>query len=209
MVVFNYRSHRASLASLLLLAVFALPCTSAAEPSQAIFAGGCFWCMEQPFDALDGVIETISGYTGGHVTKPTYKEVSSGKTGHTEAILITYDPEKVSYQQLLEVFWRNIDPLDDGGQFCDRGSQYRSEIFALNQEQDELARASKDKLDASGLLNRPVVTAISSASTFYPAEGYHQDYYQTNPVRYKYYKWNCGRQQRLDEIWKTDPQPPA
>ena len=209
MVVFNYRSHRASLASLLLLAVFALPCTSAAEPSQAIFAGGCFWCMEQPFDALDGVIETISGYTGGHVTKPTYKEVSGGKTGHTEAILITYDPEKVSYQQLLEVFWRNIDPLDDGGQFCDRGSQYRSEIFALNQEQDELARASKDKLDASGLLNRPVVTAISSASTFYPAEGYHQDYYQTNPVRYKYYKWNCGRQQRLDEIWKTDPQPPA
>jgi len=165
--------------------------------------------MEPPFDALDGVIETVSGYTGGHVTKPTYKEVSSGKTGHTEAILITYDPEKVSYQQLLEIFWRNIDPLDEGGQFCDRGSQYRSEIFTLNQEQDELARASKDKLDTSGLLNRPVATAISSASTFYPAEGYHQNYYQTNPVRYKYYKWNCGRQQRLDEIWKTDPQPPA
>lgn len=209
MVVFNYRSHRASLTSLLLLAVFSLPCASAAEPSEAIFAGGCFWCMEPPFDALDGVIETVSGYTGGHVTKPTYKEVSSGKTGHTEAILITYDPEKVSYQQLLEIFWRNIDPLDEGGQFCDRGSQYRSEIFTLNQEQDELARASKDKLDTSGLLNRPVATAISSASTFYPAEGYHQNYYQTNPVRYKYYKWNCGRQQRLDEIWKTDPQPPA
>ncbi|RLA53533.1 MAG: peptide-methionine (S)-S-oxide reductase [Gammaproteobacteria bacterium] len=209
MVVFNYRSHRASLTWLLLLAVFSLPCASAAEPSEAIFAGGCFWCMEPPFDALDGVIETVSGYTGGHVTKPTYKEVSSGKTGHTEAILITYDPEKVSYQQLLEIFWRNIDPLDEGGQFCDRGSQYRSEIFTLNQEQDELARASKDKLDTSGLLNRPVATAISSASTFYPAEGYHQNYYQTNPVRYKYYKWNCGRQQRLDEIWKTDPQPPA
>lgn len=178
--------------------------TSAAESAKAIFAGGCFWCMEQPFDALNGVLDTESGYTGGHVANPDYQEVSSGRTGHAEAIMITYDPDIIAYEALLEVFWHNIDPLDGGGQFCDRGNQYRSEIFTSNQEQRELAELSKQKLIASGRLAGPVVTAITDASTFYPAEDYHQNYYQKNPTRYKFYKWNCGRQQRLNKIWGTE-----
>ena len=178
--------------------------SNASKSAQAVFAGGCFWCMEQPFDALDGVLDTVSGYTGGHVVNPDYQEVSSGRTGHTEAIQITYDPDRISYQELLEVFWHNIDPVDGGGQFCDRGSQYRSEIFIANQEERKLAEISKQQLVDKGLFEKPIATQISEASTFYHAESYHQNYYQTNPFRYKVYKWNCGRQQRLDEVWETD-----
>jgi peptide-methionine (S)-S-oxide reductase len=167
----------------------------------ATFAGGCFWCMEPPYDKLDGVLATVSGYTGGSKVDPTYQEVSAGGTGHTEAVQITYDPAKVSYQQLLEVFWRNVDPLDAGGQFCDRGSQYRTGIFVHDAEQRRLADASKQALADSGRFAQPIVTEIVEADTFYPAEDYHQDYYEKNPVRYKFYRWNCGRDARLAELW--------
>lgn len=200
----NHPLHGAAFMLSLLIGMVICLNTEAADPAKAIFAGGCFWCMEEPFDALDGVLDTTSGYTGGHVPNPDYGEVSSGKTGHTEALLVTYDPDKVSYEKLLQVFWRNIDLLDGGGQFCDRGSQYRSEIFVANAEQRRLAEASKQALADSGKFDKSIATEITDASTFYPAEDYHQNYYKTNPVRYKFYKWNCGRQQRLDKIWGTD-----
>jgi peptide-methionine (S)-S-oxide reductase len=170
----------------------------------AIFAGGCFWCMEPPFDALDGVVSTTSGYTGGQTKNPTYEQVSEGRTGHTEAIRVVYDPSKITYDKLLEVFWRNIDPLDGGGQFCDRGPQYRAGIFFQSEDERKLAAASKEKV-ASRLSGR-VVTEIVAAGPFYEAEGYHQDYYKKNPVRYKMYKWNCGRDQRLEKIWGAGSQ---
>ena len=191
---------------MVILALLTLPDSRAADLRQAVFAGGCFWCMEPPFDALEGVVETTSGYTGGHVPNPTYKAVSKGATGHTEAIRITYDPDKVSYARLLDVFWRNIDPLDAGGQFCDRGSQYRSEIFVANEAEKQIAENSKRHLESGEVLNQSVATAITAATVFYPAEDYHQDYYQKNPARFKFYKWNCGRQQRLDRIWKDIPE---
>ena len=169
--------------------------------AEAIFAGGCFWCMEPPYDKVDGVIATISGYTDGHKENPTYKQVSSGTTGHTEAIKITYDPAKVSYKKLLDIFWRNIDPTTPNRQFCDGGTQYRSGIYYLNDEQRQLAEQSKTEIEASGILKQPIVTEIKPASQFYPAEDYHQDYYLKNPVRYKFYRYNCGRDQRLEEIW--------
>lgn len=172
-----------------------------AAKAKAIFAGGCFWCMEHPFDELDGVLSTTSGYTGGHKDNPTYEEVSSGGTGHAEALLVEYDPAKVSYQTLLDVFWKNIDPTDAGGQFCDRGGQYRSAIFPVDEDQTLLATASRDKLSASGKLPGPVVTEITPAGAFWPAEEYHQDYYQRNPIRYKYYRFGCGRDKRLKELW--------
>lgn len=165
----------------------------------ATFAGGCFWCMEQPFDAVPGVISTTSGYTGGHTKNPTYEQVSGGGTGHTEAIAIVYDPSKVSYEKLLEVFWRNVDAVDGGGQFCDRGSQYRSAIFFHSEEQQREAESSKE--EAAKRLGQAIATEIVKAGPFYEAEGYHQDYYKKNPVRYKFYKWNCGREQRLDKLW--------
>jgi peptide-methionine (S)-S-oxide reductase len=171
----------------------------------ATFAGGCFWCMEPPYDKLDGVLATISGYTGGSKVDPTYKEVSAGGTGHTEAVRITYDPSKVTYEQLLEVFWQNVDPLDAGGQFCDRGDQYRTGIFAHDDEQRRLAEASKQALESSGRFEQPIVTEIVAAGAFYPAEDYHQDYYEKNPIRYKFYRWNCGRDQRLAELWGEQP----
>ncbi|HXG86888.1 MAG TPA: peptide-methionine (S)-S-oxide reductase MsrA [Vicinamibacterales bacterium] len=175
----------------------------ASTPSQqtatAIFAGGCFWCMEPPFDALPGVISTTSGYTAGQTKNPTYEQVSAGRTGHTEALQVVYDPTKVSYAQLLTVFWRNIDPLDTGGQFCDRGPQYRPGVYYQSAEQQQQAEASKAKTATT--LGKPIGVEVVAASTFYAAEGYHQDYYKKNPVRYKYYRWNCGRQQRLDELW--------
>lgn len=171
------------------------------QHAKAIFAGGCFWCMEPPYDKIEGVIATISGYTDGQKSNPTYKEVSSGTTGHTEAIEITYDPSKVSYEKLLEVFWKNIDPTTPNRQFCDGGNQYRSGIYFLNPEQQQLAEKSKAQIEASGILNKPIVTEIKPASKFYPAEEYHQDYYLKNPVRYKFYRYNCGRDQRLTEIW--------
>jgi peptide-methionine (S)-S-oxide reductase len=167
----------------------------------AIFAGGCFWCMEHPFDELDGVLSTTSGYTGGHVAEPTYRQVSAGTTGHAEAVQVIYDPAKIGYDKLLEVFWRNVDPLDAGGQFCDRGSQYRSGIFYTTEEQRQLAEASKAALEDSGRLPGPIVTEIVEAAPFYPAEDYHQDYYKTNPIRYKFYRFNCGRDNRLEEVW--------
>jgi peptide-methionine (S)-S-oxide reductase len=181
--------------------------TTMTKDGQAVatFAGGCFWCMEPPYDKLDGVLATISGYTGGGKADPTYREVSAGGTGHAEAVQVTYDPAKVSYEQLLEVFWRNVDPLDAGGQFCDRGDQYRTAIFAHGDEQRQLAEQSKQALVDSGRFEQPIVTEVEEAGAFYPAEDYHQDYYQKNPVRYNFYRWNCGRDQRLAELWGEPP----
>jgi methionine-S-sulfoxide reductase len=167
----------------------------------ATFAGGCFWCMEPPFDKLDGVLATTSGYTGGRKVDPTYEEVSAGGTGHFEAVQVTYDPAKVSYDRLLEVFWRNVDPLDAGGQFCDRGEQYRTAIFVHGEEQRRLAEQSQQALVESKRLGGPIVTEILAAGPFYGAEEYHQDYYEKNPLRYKFYRWNCGRDQRLAQVW--------
>jgi peptide-methionine (S)-S-oxide reductase len=175
---------------------------SSGREARATFAGGCFWCMEPPFDKLDGVISTTSGYAGGHVVNPTYKEVSAGGTGHAEVVQVLYDPERVSYQELLEVFWHNVDPLDPGGQFCDRGAEYRTAIFFHDQEQRRLAEASKRELEQSGRFQRPIVTQIMPLPAFYAAEDYHQDYYIKNPLRYRYYRTACGRDARLRELWK-------
>ena len=186
-------------------ALAADPPKAAAQPPEgsavAIFAGGCFWCMEPPYDKLDGVISTTSGYTGGMRANPTYKEVSAGTSGHIEVVQVVYDPRKVTYERLLEVFWRNIDPEDGGGQFCDRGPQYRSAIFPLDDAQKAAAERSKASLQSSGRLKKPVATEIISAKPFYPAEDYHQDYYQKNPIRYRYYRTSCGRDARLREVW--------
>ena len=171
----------------------------------ATFAGGCFWCMEPPYDKLDGVLATTSGYVGGDKVDPTYQEVSAGGTGHAEAVQVTFDPSKVSYETLLDVFWRNVDPLDAGGQFCDRGDQYRTAIFVHDEEQRQLAEKSKQALEDSGRFEQPIVTEIVAAGPFYPAEDYHQDYYEKNPLRYKFYRWNCGRDQRLAEVWGEPP----
>lgn len=167
----------------------------------ATLAGGCFWCMEPPFDALPGVQSTTSGYTGGFKKDPTYHEVSAGETGHAEAVQVAYDPATVSYEKLLEVFWKNIDPTTADRQFCDGGSQYRSAIFFHNEEQKRLAEASKKKIEQSGRLTQPIVTGIVQAGDFYPAEDYHQDYYKKNPLRYKAYRYNCGRDAVLEKIW--------
>jgi len=166
----------------------------------AIFAGGCFWCVEADFDKVSGVISTISGYTGGKVANPTYGQVSSGSTGHTESVEITFDPAKVSYQKLLDHFWRNHDPLAKDRQFCDSGSQYRPAIFYQDEEQRKLADASKQAVQAK-FAPRVVTTEIVKAGPFYKAEEYHQDYYEKNPIRYKFYRYNCGRDQRLEELW--------
>ncbi|MDH4229333.1 MAG: peptide-methionine (S)-S-oxide reductase MsrA [Nitrospirota bacterium] len=167
----------------------------------ATFAGGCFWCMEGPFDALPGVLSTTSGYTGGKTPSPTYEEVSAGGTGHAESVRVVYDPTVVSYEKLLEVFWHNVDPLTANRQFCDGGTQYRSAIFFHTPEQAAAATASRDALAASGRFERPIVTQIVAASEFFPAEAYHQDFYLRNPVRYKFYRYNCGRDRRLEEVW--------
>jgi methionine-S-sulfoxide reductase len=167
----------------------------------ATFAGGCFWCMEPPFDELEGVVSTTSGYTGGQKKDPTYEEVSAGETGHVEAVQVVFDPTKISYSELLEVFWRNVDPTTPNRQFCDVGSQYRAAIFYHSEEQRRLAEASKKALAESGRLMKPIVTEIVPASEFYQAEDYHQDYYKKNPIRYKFYRYNCGRDQILAKIW--------
>jgi peptide-methionine (S)-S-oxide reductase len=174
---------------------------SDAETAVATFAGGCFWCMEPPFDELDGVISTTSGYTGGDVEDPTYEQVSAGGTGHAESVRVVYDPSAVTYEKLLDVFWHNVDPLDAGGQFCDRGDQYRSEIFYHSPQQKALAEASLERLRESGALHGNIVTRIEPAGPFYPAEDYHQNYYEKNPIRYKFYRYLCGRDGRLDELW--------
>lgn len=169
--------------------------------TKAIFAGGCFWCMEHPFDELEGVVSTTSGYTGGHKVDPTYSEVSAGTTGHTEAVQVVFDPTKVSYNELLNVYWRNTDPTVDDAQFCDHGNQYRPEVFYLDDEQKTLAEASKKDIEKTKTFSEPIVTKITKATTFYPAEDYHQNYYETNPIRYKFYRLACGRDARLAELW--------
>jgi len=168
---------------------------------KATFAGGCFWCMEHPFEQLPGVADVISGYTGGREMNPTYRDVASGSTGHLEAVQITYDPEKITYQELLDVYWRQIDPTDKGGSFVDRGPQYRSAIFYHNDEQKQLAEVSKENLKKSGRYEKPIGTEITELSAFYRAEKYHQDYYKTNPARYEQYRSGSGRDQYLKKVW--------
>jgi len=187
-------------------ATVAAAAATASGNAVATFAGGCFWCMEPPYDELDGVISTTSGYTGGRKQNPRYEEVSTGTTGHTEAVQVVYDPKRISYARLLEVFWRNIDPLTANAQFCDHGTQYRSGIFYHDAEQRRLAEDSKRALEASGRFKGPIVTEIVAAGTFYPAEEYHQDYYKKNPIRYKFYRAGCGRDQRLAELWGDSTQ---
>lgn len=198
------RPLRLLLACLALLAgISAASAQPKPAPGMAVatFAGGCFWCMEPPFDELPGVVSTTSGYIGGSKANPTYEEVTRGNTGHTEAVQVVYDPAKVSYEKLLEVFWRNIDPTTPNAQFCDHGSQYRTGIFTHDETQFRLARASRDRLERTKPFREPIVTEITPAKTFYAAEEYHQDYYKKNPLRYKFYRANCGRDARLEQLW--------
>ncbi len=198
------RSAAAALAILGLASGFAAAQTGGDGRPQlatATFAGGCFWCMESPFDKLDGVFSVTVGYAGGSKAKPTYEQVSAGSTGHTESVELKYDPGKIGYAKLLDVFWHNIDPLTANAQFCDHGNQYRSAIFFHDAEQKRLAEASKVELEKSGRFKQPIVTEIASATTFWPAEEYHQHYYLKNPLRYKYYRLSCGRDRRLEELW--------
>lgn len=173
----------------------------AANYEKATFAGGCFWCMERPFDEIPGVISVTSGYTGGHKKNPTYEEVTAGRTGHAESVQVVYDPAKVAYDKLLNVFWHNIDPTTKDRQFCDYGNQYRSAIFYHSAEQQRLALQSKAQLEKIKTFKEPVVTELVQATEFYPAEEYHQKYYKKNPIRYKFYRTNCGRDRRLKELW--------
>ena len=177
------------------------PAPSTPTKARAIFAGGCFWCVEADFDKIPGVLSTTSGYTGGRTANPTYEQVSSNSTGHAEVVEIVYDPSKVSYSRLVEYFWRTIDPTVKDQQFCDKGSPYRSAIFAVDAEQLQIAQASKVALEKSKPFKDPIVTEVLPATTFYPAEDYHQDYYKTNPLRYKYYRNGCGRDARLQALW--------
>jgi peptide-methionine (S)-S-oxide reductase len=174
-----------------------------AQPKQetAVFAGGCFWCVEADFDKVEGVIETTSGFAGGHVANPAYKQVVYGGTGHLEVVRIVYDPGKVSYKTLVDYFWRTIDPTDNGGQFCDRGESYRTAIFAQNEEQAKIAEASKAALNAAKRLAAPIVTEVRSSTAFYAAEDYHQNYYKNNELKYKYYRTGCGRDARVKALW--------
>ncbi|WP_424928378.1 peptide-methionine (S)-S-oxide reductase MsrA [Amaricoccus tamworthensis] len=183
-----------------LLAATVLSTTVQAQTLEtAIFAGGCFWCVESDFDKVEGVMSTTSGYTGGDLEEPTYEQVSKTETGHYEAVQITYDADEVSYEELLHVFWRSVDPTDAGGQFCDRGNSYRTAVFAANTDQARIAKSSRK--EAANDLGQDIVTPILAASTFWPAEEYHQDYYQKNPVRYRYYRFSCGRDGRVKELW--------
>ncbi|GJL66730.1 MAG: peptide methionine sulfoxide reductase MsrA [Nitrospirales bacterium] len=177
------------------------PNTGEQQHETATFAGGCFWCMEPPYDKLEGVISTTSGYIGGHKANPTYEEVSAGVTGHAEAIQVIYDPSKITYATLLEVYWRNIDPTTPDRQFCDHGDQYRPEIFYHTNKQRQLIEQSIKTIEATKTFPESIATEVSSASEFYPAEEYHQDYYLKNPLRYKFYRYSCGRDQRLKELW--------
>jgi len=189
---------------LALFLAFVLPLHSMAEDSvelaTATFAGGCFWCLEPPYDKLEGVVDTRSGFSGGEVANPSYEQVVQGRTGHLEVVQITYEPSIISYDQLLEVFWRNIDPFQANGQFCDIGDAYRSAIFVQDEQQRETANASLASIQAR-FPDQRIDTRILAYEAFYPAEEYHQDYYQKNPRRYAFYRWRCGRDQRLEEIW--------
>jgi peptide-methionine (S)-S-oxide reductase len=189
------------LAGLLVVTVAVNRPAGAANLEKAIFAGGCFWCMEEAFEGVEGVVSVMSGYIGGTKASPSYEEVSSGSTGHAEAVEVLFDPGRTSYPMLLKVFWRNIDPTTPDRQFCDRGSQYRSAIFALTEIQQRQAEESKRAVEQTKPFGDPIVTQIVPATTFYPAEDYHQDFYKRNPIRYKFYKYNCGRVQRLEEVW--------
>ncbi len=170
-----------------------------ADEATAVFAGGCFWCMEPPYDKLPGVLDTTSGYSGGHTENPTYEQVTAGGTGHFEVVRVTYDPDRISYDELLAVFWRNIDPFDDRGQFCDRGSSYRAAVFYGNEAERVLAEDRKSAIESR--FGRKVATGVLPAAPFYPAEGYHQNYYTENPLRYRYYRYGCRRDARLQEVW--------
>jgi peptide-methionine (S)-S-oxide reductase len=198
---------KALIALVLSLAAAALPAQAQTRQGleKATFAGGCFWCMEPPFDKLEGVVSTTSGYTGGTKPNPTYEEVSSGRTGHAEAVQVLYDPKKVSYEKLLDTFWRNIDPTVRDRQFCDIGTQYRTAIFVHDDEQRRLAERSKAELEKSKPFRQPIVTPVVPAGEFYPAEAYHQDFYKKNPIRYKFYRDGCGRDARLKELWGSAP----
>ncbi|HYM87969.1 MAG TPA: peptide-methionine (S)-S-oxide reductase MsrA [Nitrospiraceae bacterium] len=169
--------------------------------SKAYFAGGCFWCMEEAFEKVEGVLSATSGYMGGKVANPSYEEVSAGRTGHAESVEVVYDPAKVSYQKLLDAFWRNVDPITPNAQFCDHGSQYRSAVFVQTDEEKRAADTSKQVIEQSKRFTELIVTQIVLAPPFYPAEEYHQDFYKKNPIRYKLYKYNCGRAKRLEELW--------
>ena len=173
----------------------------AAATAKATFAGGCFWCMEEVYDKVPGVIATVSGYMGGHTKNPTYEQIGTGRTGHAEVVQVEYDPAKVSYAKLLEVFWRNIDPTQKDAQFCDQGSQYRSGIFFHNEEQRQLAEASRVALQKNKPFRGEIVTEVTKAPMFYAAEDYHQDFHLKNPTRYKFYKTGCGREARLEQLW--------
>lgn len=200
----SFAGARRWLAACMLVAVMPMAMaqtTSTPKTEVATFAGGCFWCVESDFDKVEGVLSTVSGFMGGKTENPTYKQVSAGGTGHAEVVQITYDPAKVSYQRLLDVYWRTVDPLDAGGQFCDRGDEYRTEIFTHTPEQQNLAAASKAALDASGRFDRKIATAITAASQFTAAEDYHQDYYKKNALQYRFYVTGCGRYARLDQLW--------
>jgi len=168
---------------------------------KAVFAGGCFWCEETAFEGKPGVISAVSGYAGGHTANPSYDQVSAGGTGHAESVEVTYDPKKITYQQLLDIFWHNADPTDSGGQFCDRGDQYRSQIFYTNDTQKKLAEASKAEVMKTKPFSAQIVTQVTPLKAFYPAEEYHQDFYKKNPVRYESYRLGCGRDRRLKELW--------
>jgi peptide-methionine (S)-S-oxide reductase len=188
------------------IALLTLPAHGQEKPplaglEAAIFAGGCFWCMEPPFDALPGVVSTTSGYTAGRTKNPNYHDVSAGITGHAEAVRVVYDPGKVTYAKLLDVFWHNIDPTVKDRQFCDTGTQYRTGIYTLSPEQKRLAEESRAQLEKTKPFKGPIVTEIAAAAEFWAAEDYHQDYYKKNPVRYKFYRTGCGRDARLEEIW--------
>jgi peptide-methionine (S)-S-oxide reductase len=191
---------RVSILALTFLAAAAPAASQTVPRAEAIFAGGCFWCTESDFDKIPGVLSTTSGYIGGKVANPTYKQVSAGGTGHIEAVKIVYDPKRVSYSTLVSRFFRTIDPVDSGGQFCDRGYQYRSAIFVANGEQRQIAAAAA--ANVSSTLKKPVATLLLPAATFYPAEAYHQDYYKKNPVRYRFYRATCGRDARLKQVWR-------
>ncbi|MEM1243227.1 MAG: peptide-methionine (S)-S-oxide reductase MsrA [Pseudomonadota bacterium] len=186
---------------ILIFFIFTTSIAMAANTEKAIFAGGCFWCMQPPYDKLKGVVSTTVGYIGGKTPNPTYKKVSAGNTGYVEAIQVTYDPKKVNYQTLLNLYWHNVDPTRNDGQFCDKGKQYRPEIFYLNPQQKQLAEASKAKIKKSGMIKQPILVAITPAGKFYPAEQYHQNYYKKNPLRYRFYRYTCGRDKRLKQLW--------
>ena len=192
-------SVRIALALSILLGMTGLANAQSPEKASAILAGGCFWCMEPPYDKTDGVLATISGYSGGETPNPTYEQVSSAQTGHYEVVKIEYDPSKVSYEKLLEIFWPNIDPFDAEGQFCDKGPQYRAAIFYGNEEEKRIAEASKKQV--ADKLGKPVETEILPVAEFFPAEDYHQDYYTKNPIRYQLYRYGCGRDARLEAVW--------